>query len=809
MNTKCQGSARRLRVVAAVCLGITALPVLAQAPPSAALRGRVIDAATLRPVASAVVQAVDQAGTPAASVRAAASGRYEISTLPPGRYAVSVTAPDFQPAFEPRVRVGDRGDAILDFALVAQPGADTLQEVVVSTRARSADPLASVSSQRLDREEIRRSPGTAGDVFRGLDILPGVASTGEFSQFAVRGNNQRDNLILIDGIPFDKVVHFAQSLGEANEIGGGGRFSIFAPDIIASAEFQPGGWRAAEGGRNGSLLALDIAGGNTVSPRVRAQLDLAGAEFAYEGPIASRDNASILLSARSLDFERLFKTIDNEDIGVPSLTDMIGKFVLQANEQHRFGVLAINSRENYQRDVANVLASENFQDTSLSSNTQDSSLLGLTWEWLPRENARLRQALYARDSDKESRLGEAFPDLAPIGAGVAQIPVRDNILTLTEREKEFGWRIDYSDVLTSGHSYTAGARVARQELDFATRLAGDWIRYVYDRDDFRPNSTQQYLLLTPRRVDANVRRRAIDSAAYADFTWVSGAFKLTPGVRIERHGFAGETLAAPRFAASWQPRASIRLWAGAGDYYQSPSWLTLAADPANATLRHERSRQAALGVQSQWRANWRWSAEVYRQSLDRLVVASDRADGVASNRGRGTNRGLELSFAKRSGGAWWGSASYAYLQARRDDQGGAGRYRADQDRPHVLTLFGAWDPSDRWALSAKWKYASGRPRDPFIVRANVLGAGGPPRFSKEYIANNTGRFPAFHALNVRADYRRRWHGLDMVAFIDVVNVYGRAIVDEAEWDERRGVDVVDGLEVFPTLGVKFEYVWPR
>jgi hypothetical protein len=64
-------------------------------------------------------------------------------------------------------------------------------------------------------------------------------------------------------------------------------------------------------------------------------------------------------------------------------------------------------------------------------------------------------------------------------------------------------------------------------------------------------------------------------------------------------------------------------------------------------------------------------------------------------------------------------------------------------------------------------------------------------------------------LNVRADYRRRWRGVDMVAFVDVVKVYGRAIVDEAEWDERRGVDVVDGLEVFPTLGLKFEYIWPR
>jgi hypothetical protein len=40
----------------------------------------------------------------------------------------------------------------------------------------------------LEREEIRRNPGSAGDVFRALDVLPGVVSTGEFSSFAVRGS---------------------------------------------------------------------------------------------------------------------------------------------------------------------------------------------------------------------------------------------------------------------------------------------------------------------------------------------------------------------------------------------------------------------------------------------------------------------------------------------------------------------------------------------------------------------------------------------------------------------------------------------
>jgi hypothetical protein len=785
--------------------GLSQQPLQGAEPDAGLLRGRVTDYATARPLPGVEITVVGRDGQPR-SVRTDERGEYRVADLPEGLYDVAADASGYQDAAEPRIRTVARGATALDFALL--PAADdALAEVLVSARAIGADPLASVGAVRLDREEIRRSPGTAGDVFRGLDILPGVASTGEFSQFTVRGNGQRDNLILVDGIPFDKVVHFSQSLGEQEDIGGGGRFSIFAPDIIASAEFQPGGWRAAQGGRNGSLLQLELAGGNPASATARAQLDVAGVELAYEGPSGLRDDTTMFLSARSLDFERLFETIDNEDIGAPSLADFIAKVVSEPDPRHRLEVLAIHTTEEYTRDVDNVLASENFQDTSLASNEQDSSLLGLTWKWFPGARAQLRNALFVRDSDKVSRQGEAFPDLAAPGAAAAQVPLRADILSLSETERELGWRLDFNDVLESGNAWSFGARLSRIELDLETRLAGDWIRYVYDRDDFRPDPSQRYIVLTPQRLNSRLQESATEGALYADYTWKLGDLTLTPGLRYDYQGFAGESLISPRFAINWTPRPALRLWSGGGVYYQSPSFLALGADPLNARLSNERSTQVAFGAQQQLGTDWQLSAEVYHQALDDLVVAADRTDGAARNRGEGTNSGLDLALSRRFGARWWGSASYSWLRAKRDDRDGLGEYDADQHRPHVFTIFGSWEPSERWTLGAKWKYASGRPSDPFIVNANVLGPAGPPRFSREYVGNNTDRFPAFHTLNLRVDYRRRFGPVSLVGFLDVINVYGRAIVDEREWDERRGVDSADGLEVFPTLGLKFEYVW--
>ena len=138
------------------------------------------------------------------------------------------------------------------------------------------------------------------------------------------GRGPRDNLIFVDGLPFDKVVHFDQTLGEEEDIGGGGRFSIFAPNSIQGAEFSPGGWSAAYSGRSGSLLQLDVVGGSP-TPSASLRIDIAGFELGYDGPSGFHDDTTLFLTARSFDFGRVFDMIDE----IADLQDREGRVVLQ------------------------------------------------------------------------------------------------------------------------------------------------------------------------------------------------------------------------------------------------------------------------------------------------------------------------------------------------------------------------------------------------------------------------------------------------------------------------------------------------
>ena len=318
-------------------------------------------------------------------------------------------------------------------------------------------------------------------------------------------------------------------------------------------------------------------------------------------------------------------------------------------------------------------------------------------------------------------------------------------------------------------------------------------------------------MLTPEGIDSQLAAKEMRYAAYADYSHAFGPVTVTPGVRFERDGFAEQSLFSPRLQATWKIDDASQAWLGGGVYYQAPSYLDLGADPANANLENERSTQASLGYSRDLPADLRFMAEAYHQRLSKLIVFDDRTTQVGANIGKGTTSGVDLMLSKRMSNRWSASATYSYTRARRDDQLGEGEYASDWDRPHAFGLLAAWEPSDRWSFAAKWRYASGVPSDEFLVHDDVLAGASVPymlRYSRETIANNVNRLPAFHSLTLRADYHRRFGPLNVIAFLDFVNVYGRKNSNALEWDERRGVNVLEGLDdALPYLGVKFEYSW--
>ena len=787
-------------VLLAVWLAATPSASAQEARP--AIQGTIVDAVTQQVIAGARLTLL-AGGEDLATTTSAGDGVARLFRIDEGVYQVLVEAPSYQPAVSGDVRVVPDKTAVVLFELSALTLSET---VVVTARAARDDRRAPVTTTTYDREEIRRAPGSAGDVLRAVDSLPGVSATGEFAAFSVRGRGPRDNLILVDGIPFDKVVHFDQSIGEQEDLDGGGRFSIFAPNVVQNIAFQPGGFAAAYGGKSGSLLQLEVAEGNPVTPTLSGRLDVAGWEFNYDGPSYVAERTAVLFSARAQDFGRVFTLIGKNDIGAPSLEDVIVK-TTTITDRHRLNLLGVYAPERYSRTAAHVVESPEFRNTLVARTAQDSGLLGMNWRWLTGRSSFLTNVLFFRDSDKRSVQGDAFPELVTDPTPRAEdVPVRHDILDVREAEREYGWRGDFSYVTASDHRLSTGARVTRVELDYDIHLDGPWTRFVYDRNDFRPDPSQRFIVLEPEFVNSRFRDTAIRTALYADYGWTVGSrVTVTPGLRWEHDGFADESLWSPRASVTVELDPRTRLTAGGGVFYQHPRFLEVAGNPLNAGLRNERSRQVTLGVSRSLRRDIRLSVEGYYQALDRLVVRPDRTTGLASNTGNGYTTGIDLLVARHLVGRWYGQSTYSLQRSRRDDNLSEGPYDSDFNRPHTLNTLLAYEFDDRWSLATKWRFATGRPTDAFLVHRDVSDDPAWLRFSKEIVATNVDRLPNFHTLNLRLDYRRRLGRLSLITFVDVINVYGHKNVDAIRFQERTGENIRDGLERFPQFGLKLEF----
>jgi len=142
-----------------------------------------------------------------------------------------------------------------------------------------------IGLERIDVRKLEILPkGVEADVFRSLQFLPGVRSTGDVSaRYYVRGGASNQNLVLLNGITVYNPFHAL------------GLFSIIDPDMINSVEFYKGGFTSEYGGRLSSVLSIVSKDGNKNNFGLKASSSFLSAKALVEGPVP---NGSFMITAR-------------------------------------------------------------------------------------------------------------------------------------------------------------------------------------------------------------------------------------------------------------------------------------------------------------------------------------------------------------------------------------------------------------------------------------------------------------------------------------------------------------------------------
>ena len=123
------------------------------------------------------------------------------------------------------------------------------------------------------------------DIFRSLQLLPGVSGTNESSAgLFVRGGTPDQNLVLLDGMTVYKVDHFF------------GFFSAFNANAVKDVQLFKGGFPAKYGGRTSSVVDLTGKTGSFEKIKGSAGINFLSANAMVEIPFAKK--FSLLLAGR-------------------------------------------------------------------------------------------------------------------------------------------------------------------------------------------------------------------------------------------------------------------------------------------------------------------------------------------------------------------------------------------------------------------------------------------------------------------------------------------------------------------------------
>ena len=732
------------------------------------LKGTIVDRATQQPLPGANLVVLDAR----LGGIAGGDGRFTVPDVPVGVHRLQVSMIGYQTAIRPDVVV--RSNRITSVEIELEEQALDMEETMVTADYFSQVEEEAVSTVNFNYEEIRRSPGAAGDISRLLQALPAInMASDDRNDLIVRGGSPAENLVLIDNIEIPNINHFPTQGATGGPIG------LLNIDLIADVNFSAGGFPAAYGDRLSSVMEVDLREGNRDELDIQANLDMAGAGFIFEGPL-STGRGAWLVSARRSYLELIVDAIGTG--AVPRYSDLQGKATFDLADGHRLSLLGLAGFD----EIA-FEPEDSDEDDDYTDFTSDQYVTGANWRWL-----------WSTGGYANTSLSFTLTDYA---VDVVDGDLGSPIYANQSQEREL--------VLRSSFHYRLGPDT---ELEW-----GGVARRVFSTYDiFFKADTNRVGATTPQvRVGQDVDANKFGLFASARQQLLT-RLTATAGVRFEYFDLNEEYDLAPRLNLTFDIDDRTSLNAACGIYYQNLAPSLLVQDPANRDLENPRADHYVIGLRRRLTPSTLFTLETFLKQYTQLPLDPD--DPTASvidsyaeygsptpgrlvGGGEATSHGLELLLQKKLARDLYGSLSYSYSVSSYTDLTGKKRDRSFDNR-HLFSAICGYRPSDRWEFSGRWSYAGGRPYTPFDpLLSTQLGTG---IVQRDRI--NAERFPPYHRLDLRVDERRQYKRFNLVSYFTLLNAYNRKNIAAYYWDEdEQQPGRIDQWTFIPVGGFELEF----
>jgi hypothetical protein len=568
--------------------------------------------------------------------------------------------------------------------------------------------------------EIVTIPGTAANVNRAIQTLPGVQQVDEGTGLFVRGGDFTETRVFLNDA---LLLNPAQLQSPAGTFVG-----TFDPFLLDAVYFTSGGFGARYGDALSAVAALRT---QARPPASSATLSAGLAAFAANVALAGPSRTGLRLTANRNDLAPVLRVNGStrQFYVAPHGSDLTASAYWDYRGTGRLSVFATQ------------------QDGSLGALNETPSTSDTF-------------AVARRDRALVVAWHDLFGRLAPTVTASSSIIHKDESfgafqLSSPQRLDQIETFWEYGATGTT--TLRAGAEASRTTSTVAGSIPASG-------DDQAPGARVRVY-----QTEGSASR----TGAFAEMDLrPTDATRLIAGLRTDLSSRATARTWDPRVSTAWRVRAGVTLTAAWGVYHQSVDpLLGVLHDSGVTPLASARATQAILGAQV-GDSGVSLRVEVYDKRYADLAQLT--RDFTTATRGTGTARGVDVMAKTPAIAGFSSRLVYSFVDARRTDPSTGLTARAPFDVTHSTTLVCSQVLPHQVSLAASLRYASGRPFTP--VTGAVLDMV-TRVYAPTYGDPGSLRLPAYARVDLSASiFRILKPGRQFVAYVALTNVLGRANV---------------------------------
>lgn len=708
-------------------------------------------------------------------------GYYALKGLREGRYTIVVTAIGYSPWMK-AITIGDTTTSLtID---VEMTSADVAGHEIVVQAEREGSALERIGTISISPDFISNMPSFGGevDVFRALQLLPGVKASTELSSgLYVRGGSPDQNLILLDGV----VVYNPSHLG--------GFLSSFHADALRDIKLIKGAFPAEYGGRLSSVLDLTMKEGNAERIKGSAHISMIAAGATVDGPIT--EDVTFMVSGRRFYADIFAPLFVTDTLPAPSyyFYDLNAKLNWKINERDRIYASAYFGRD--------VLAASPDKGDEIKVDWGNATA-NLRWTHL------ISPGLFASSSFiyTDYIFGTGLIDTRR-STGITYNFNTDSRIRDIMLRTELQWTAEADHLVKAGVEATHHRFIANAYTDRVQNL---------------------------ERIGRTGTVEALDAAAFIQDEWtITDALSANIGGRLYWFQTGNYLRLEPRVSLAWTVSPTTTLTASAAMAHQFlhliiRNDIALPTDlwfPSTPSILPGRSIQAILGLQQQlFDGDVLFTAEGYIKDMQNLYEYKENAQFTLGlplesqfTRGKGIAYGVEMFLNKRVGKfTGWIGYTLAWTTRTFAELNGGRPFYPRYDRRHDISVVGNYKLNETWSFGATWTYGTGQAYTVPVAwyPTNTLNPEwtyGRGDVGQLYTERNGYRIAPFHKLDLQATYSYEWFGLPFQLSLNIYNIYNRrnpfALYADEVYNTSTGQfeNVIKQLTLFPiipTLGLR-------